>query len=84
MEKGLSFFEFNYMLMQGLWFLSIKSKRQIVTMQLGGDDQWSNMIAGMDLIRRKSRKTSIWYDLLLFLTNSEGKKWVKQLMVQYG
>ncbi|QGU96091.1 tyrosine--tRNA ligase [Clostridium bovifaecis] len=72
LEKGLSFLEFNYMLMQGYDFLEL-NRRYGCVMQLGGDDQWSNMIAGMDLIRRKERKPAYAMTCTL-LTNSEGKK----------
>lgn len=72
MEKGLSFLEFNYMLMQGYDFLEL-NKRYGCSMELGGDDQWSNMIAGVDLIRRKERKPAFAMTCTL-LTNSEGKK----------
>ncbi|MBU3142456.1 tyrosine--tRNA ligase [Clostridium sp. CF012] len=72
LEKGLSFFEFNYMLMQGYDFLVLNEKYGC-TMQLGGDDQWSNIIAGMELIRRKESKASYGMTCAL-LTNSEGKK----------
>lgn len=72
LEKGLSFLEFNYMLMQGYDFL-VLNKKYNCQMQLGGDDQWSNMIAGMDLIRRKERKPAFAMTCTL-LTNSEGQK----------
>lgn len=72
LEKGLSFFEFNYMLMQGYDFLVLNEKYGC-TMQLGGDDQWSNIIAGMELIRKKEGKASYGMTCAL-LTNSEGKK----------
>lgn len=72
LEKGLSFLEFNYMLMQGYDFLVLNQKYGC-TVQLGGDDQWSNMIAGMDLIRRKESKPAFAMTCSL-LTNSEGKK----------
>ena len=72
MENGLSFLEFNYMLMQGYDFLVLNQKYGC-TMQLGGDDQWSNMIAGVDLIRKKERKSSFAMTCTL-LTNSEGQK----------
>ena len=72
LEKGLSFLEFNYMLMQGYDFLVLNEKYGC-TMQLGGDDQWSNIIAGMELIRRKESKASYGMTCTL-LTNSEGKK----------
>ena len=72
LEKGLSFLEFNYMLMQGYDFLVLNQKYGC-TMQLGGDDQWSNIIAGMELIRRKEGKASYGMTCSL-LTNSEGKK----------
>ncbi|MHC1684148.1 MAG: tyrosine--tRNA ligase [Clostridiaceae bacterium] len=72
LEKGLSFLEFNYMLMQGYDFYHLNKEYNCV-MQLGGDDQWSNMIAGMELIRRKERKSAYAMTCTL-LTNSEGKK----------
>lgn len=72
LEKGLSFLEFNYMLMQGYDFYEL-NQRYGCTMQLGGDDQWSNMLAGMDLIRRKESKQAYAMTCTL-LTNSEGKK----------
>jgi tyrosyl-tRNA synthetase len=72
LEKGLSFLEFNYMLMQGYDFLYL-NQNYGCTMQLGGDDQWSNMLAGADLIRRKERKPAYAMTCTL-LTNSEGQK----------
>ena len=72
MEKGLSFLEFNYMIMQAYDFLEL-NKRYHCVMQLGGNDQWSNIIAGVDLIRRKESKPAYGMTFSL-LTNSEGKK----------
>jgi len=72
MEKGLSFLEFNYMIMQAYDFLEL-NKRYNCVMQLGGNDQWSNIIAGVDLIRRKESKPAYGMTFSL-LTNSEGKK----------
>ncbi|PRR79015.1 Tyrosine--tRNA ligase [Clostridium liquoris] len=72
LEKGLSFLEFNYMLMQGYDFLEL-NRRYGCIMELGGDDQWSNMLAGADLIRRKEGKPAFAMTCNL-LTNSEGKK----------
>lgn len=72
LEKGLSFLEFNYMIMQGYDFLVLNQKYNCI-MELGGDDQWSNMLAGMELIRRKERKESYAMTCTL-LTNSEGQK----------
>jgi tyrosyl-tRNA synthetase len=72
LEKGLSFLEFNYMLMQGYDFLEL-NKRYNCSMELGGDDQWSNILAGVDLIRRKESKPAYGMTFTL-LTNSEGKK----------
>ncbi|MCR1934307.1 tyrosine--tRNA ligase [Clostridium tepidum] len=72
LEKGLSFLEFNYMLMQGYDFLELNRKYNCV-MELGGDDQWSNILAGVDLIRRKEGKAAYGMTFTL-LTNSEGKK----------
>lgn len=72
LEKGLTFLEFNYMLMQGYDFLQLNKKYNCV-MELGGDDQWSNMISGVELIRRKEGKPAYAMTATL-LTNSEGKK----------
>lgn len=72
LEKGLSFLEFNYMLMQGYDFLEL-NRRYGCVMELGGDDQWSNILAGVDLIRRKESKPAYGMTFTL-LTNSEGKK----------
>ena len=72
LEKGLSFLEFNYMPMQAYDFLELNRKYDC-KMQLGGDDQWSNIIAGTDLIRKKEGKSTFGMTFSL-LTNSEGKK----------
>jgi tyrosyl-tRNA synthetase len=72
LEKGLSFLEFNYMLMQGYDFYVLNEKYNC-KMQLGGDDQWSNMIAGMELVRKKSGK-QVYGMTCTLLTNSEGNK----------
>jgi len=72
LEKGLSFLEFNYMLMQGYDFY-VLNKKYNCTMELGGDDQWSNILAGMELIRRKEGKSAYGMTCSL-LTNSEGNK----------
>ena len=72
MEKGLSFLEFNYMIMQSYDFLMLYEKYGC-NMQFGGDDQWSNMLGGTDLIRRKLGKDAYAMTITLLL-NSEGKK----------
>ena len=72
MEKGLSFLEFNYMIMQSYDFLSLY-ERYGCNMQFGGDDQWSNMLGGTELIRRKLGKDAYAMTINLLL-NSEGKK----------
>ncbi len=72
MEKGLSFLEFNYMIMQSYDFLEL-FKRYGCNMQFGGDDQWSNMLGGTELIRRKLGKDAHAMTITLLL-NSEGKK----------
>jgi tyrosyl-tRNA synthetase len=72
LEKGLSFLEFNYMLMQGYDFYELNQKYNC-KMQLGGDDQWSNMIAGVELVRRKAQGQSMAMTCTL-LTNSQGQK----------
>ena len=72
MEKGLSFLEFNYMIMQSYDFYALYQKYGC-NLQFGGDDQWSNMIGGLELIRRKLGKEANAMTITL-LTNSEGKK----------
>jgi tyrosyl-tRNA synthetase len=72
LEKGLSFLEFNYMLMQGYDFYELNQKYNC-KMQLGGDDQWSNMIAGVELVRRKAQGEAMAMTCTL-LTNSQGQK----------
>ena len=72
MEKGLSFLEFNYMIMQSYDFLALY-ERYGCNMQFGGDDQWSNMLGGTELIRRKLNKNAYAMTINLLL-NSEGKK----------
>ena len=72
MERGLSFFEFNYMIMQAYDFLHLHETLGC-NMQFGGDDQWSNMLAGTELIRRKLGEDAYAMTITL-LMNSEGKK----------
>ena len=72
MEKGLSFLEFNYMIMQSYDFYSLYQKYGC-NMQFGGDDQWSNMLGGTELIRKKLGKDAFAMTITLLL-NSEGKK----------
>ncbi len=72
MEKGLSFLEFNYMIMQSYDFYALYQKYGC-NMQFGGDDQWSNMLGGTELIRRKLGKDAYAMTINLLL-NSEGKK----------
>lgn len=72
MEKGLSFLEFNYMIMQSYDFYMLYNKYGC-NMQFGGDDQWSNMLGGTELIRRKLGKDAHAMTITLLL-NSEGKK----------
>ncbi len=72
LEKGLSFLEFNYMLMQAYDFLELYKKYNC-SLELGGNDQWSNILAGADLIRRKEQTTAFGLTFKLLLT-SEGIK----------
>ena len=72
LEKGLSFLEFNYMLMQSYDFLHL-NKELDVKMELGGDDQWSNIINGVDLVRRVEGK-EVYGMTFTLLTTKEGKK----------
>jgi tyrosyl-tRNA synthetase len=77
MEKGLTFFEFNYMLMQSYDFLLLNQKHNCV-LQLGGNDQWSNILGGVELIRRKESKPAFGLTFKL-LTTSEGIKMGKTM-----
>ncbi len=72
LEKGLSFLEFNYMLLQSYDFLELNRKYNCV-LQMGGNDQWSNILGGVELIRRKEQKPAYGVTFNL-LTTSEGKK----------
>ncbi|WP_434577756.1 tyrosine--tRNA ligase [Thermoanaerobacterium thermosaccharolyticum] len=72
LERGLSFLEFNYMLMQAYDFLMLNKEYGCV-LEMGGDDQWSNILAGVDLVRRKEGKQAYGMTFTL-LTTSEGKK----------
>jgi tyrosyl-tRNA synthetase len=72
LEKGLTFLEFNYMLMQSYDFLKLNEEYNCV-LQLGGDDQWSNIIGGIELVRRSKGK-EVYGMTFTLLTTSEGKK----------
>ena len=72
MEKGLTFFELNYMIMQSYDFLEL-NRRYDVCLQMGGDDQWSNIIGGVELIRKKEQKPAYGLTFTL-LTTSDGTK----------
>lgn len=72
LERGLSFFEFNYMIMQAYDFWMLNKKYGCI-MEMGGDDQWSNMLAGVELIRRKEQKPAFCMTCKL-LTTSDGRK----------
>ena len=72
MEQGLTFFEFNYMLMQSYDLLEL-NRRYGCTLEMGGNDQWSNILGGVDLIRRKEGKPAFGLTFKL-LTTSDGKK----------
>ncbi|MCF0142796.1 MAG: tyrosine--tRNA ligase, partial [Parasporobacterium sp.] len=77
MERGLTFFEFNYMIMQSYDFLKLHNDLGVV-LQMGGDDQWSNIIGGVELIRRKEQKPAYGLTFTL-LTTSDGKKMGKTM-----
>ncbi len=77
LERGLSFLEFNYMLLQSYDFLELNN-RYGCQIQLGGNDQWSNIITGVDLIRRKNKKPAYGLTFNL-LTTSDGKKMGKTM-----
>lgn len=77
MEKGLTFFEFNYMLMQSYDFL-VLNRKYGCCLEMGGNDQWSNILGGVDLIRRKEQKPAYGLTFKL-LTTSEGIKMGKTM-----
>ncbi|MBC7658195.1 MAG: tyrosine--tRNA ligase [Chitinophagaceae bacterium] len=72
LEKGLSFLEFNYMILQSYDFYHL-NKHEDCAVQLGGDDQWSNMLGGMELVRRKEHRQAFCVTVPL-LVNTQGKK----------
>lgn len=72
LERGLSFFELNYMLMQSYDFLELNHRYNCV-LEMGGDDQWSNIIGGVELVRKKENK-DVYGMTFTLLTTSEGKK----------
>lgn len=72
LERGLSFIEFNYMLMQSYDFYKLNTDYGC-RLELGGDDQWSNILGGIDLVRRKNQE-EVYGMTFTLLTNSEGKK----------
>lgn len=72
LERGLSFFELNYMLMQSYDFLELNRRHNCV-LEMGGDDQWSNIIGGVELVRKKESK-DVYGMTFTLLTTSEGKK----------
>lgn len=82
MERGLSFLEFNYMIMQSYDFYKLY-KDYGCNMQFGGDDQWSNMLGGTELIRKKLGKDAHAMTITLLL-NSEGRRWVRPKRALYG
>ena len=82
MEKGLTFLEFNYMLMQAYDFLEL-NREYGCTLQMGGDDQWSNIHAGAALIRRKEQKAAFGMTFTLLL-KSDGKKWARRNPARFG
>lgn len=82
LEKGLTFLEFNYMLMQSYDFLMLNRKYGC-KIELGGDDQWSNIIGGIELCRRKDQK-QVYGMTFTLLSNSEGKRWAKPRKARCG
>ena len=82
MEKGLSFLEFNYMIMQSYDFYMLYQKYGC-NMEFGGDDQWSNMLGGTELIRRKLGKDAHAMTITLF-SIQRVRRWVRHSQVQYG
>ena len=83
LERGLTFLEFNYMIMQAYDFMEL-NRRYGCVLELGGDDQWSNIIAGVELIRRKEAKPSYGNDNSTFSLTVKVKKWVKQQKAHFG
>ena len=83
MERGLSFLEFNYMIMQSYDFYMLFQKYGC-NMQFGGDDQWSNMLGGTELIRRKLGKVCTCYDHYSSSEFRGQKKWARLSPALYG
>ena len=81
-EQSLSFVEFNYMIFQAYDFYELNN-RNSCTLQIGGSDQWGNIVNGVELIRRVNGK-EVWTLQLLFSLILMVIKWVRQLMEQYG
>lgn len=75
LEEGLTFFEMSYLLMQSYDFM-VMARDIDVKMQFGGNDQWSNLIGGVDLTRKMLNK-QVYAMTFTLLTNSEGKRWVR-------
>lgn len=82
MEKGITFLEFNYMLMQSYDFLHL-AREYGCKMQFGGNDQWSNIIGGVELNRRCDNR-DVYGMTFTLLTTREGKKWVRPKKEQSG
>ena len=83
MEKGITFLEFNYMLMQSYDFLHL-AREYGCKMQFGGNDQWSNIIGGVELNRRCDRPRCVRHDVHAFDNAAKAKKWVRPKKEQSG
>ena len=81
-EQSLSYMEFNYMILQAYDFYQLFKKNKCI-LQIGGSDQWGNIVNGVELIRRVLKKTLLAL-LLLLLLSPQDPKWVKQKKVRYG
>ena len=81
-EQSLSYMEFNYMILQAYDFYQLFKNNCIL--QIGGSDQWGNIVNGVDLIRRILKKEVIWFNISFNYFGISAKKWVKLKKVQYG
>ena len=81
-EQSLSYMEFNYMILQAFDFFQLFKKRKCI-LQIGGSDQWGNIVNGVELIRKLTNQSSLGLTTPLIVTSS-GKKWAKLKKVQFG
>ena len=82
-EQSLSYMEFNYMMLQAYDFYELNNRHKCI-LQIGGSDQWGNIVNGTDLIKRKNKKQAYGLTTPLITLSSGAKKWEKLKKVQFG